>query len=93
MVKKSKILKKLLASPNNVRFEEFITLIEAFGFVLERVSGSHHIFSHPEIAQIISIQSHQNGQAKPYHEKRRKAPGFSYGDIRRKTLAAEEYLY
>jgi hypothetical protein len=32
---------------------------------LRRVSGSHHIFAHPDIPQLINLQSVRN-QAKPY---------------------------
>src|SRR5260370_35590641 len=66
MVKKRKLLKKVLSGSKNVRFDEFVTLIEAFGFTLVRISGSHHIFANPAVPQTISTQSDQNGQAKPY---------------------------
>lgn len=66
MVKKSKTLRKILSGNKNVRFTEFTTLIEAFGFTLDRVSGSHHIYSHPDVPQAISAQPDDNGQAKPY---------------------------
>jgi predicted RNA binding protein YcfA (HicA-like mRNA interferase family) len=69
MVKKSKTLKKILSGSKNVRFNDFRTLIEAFGFGLERITGSHHIFSHPDVPQTISAQPDQNGQAKPYQLK------------------------
>jgi len=42
-----------------------ITLVEGFGFKLARVSGSHHIFTHPEIPELINLQE-VKGQAKPY---------------------------
>ncbi len=35
------------------------------GFVLARTAGSHHIFSHPALAELINIQQ-MNGEAKPY---------------------------
>ncbi len=69
MVKKSKILSKILSGSKNVRFTEFTTLIEAFGFTLDRVSGSHHIYSHPDVPQAISAQPDENGQAKSYQMK------------------------
>lgn len=69
MTKKSKILKKILSGSKNVRFAEFVALIEAFGFTLERITGSHHIFSHPDVPQTISAQPDQNNQAKPYQMK------------------------
>jgi hypothetical protein len=43
-MKARKILAKLLASPANVRFKEMQQFVEAFGFRLLRVSGSHHIY-------------------------------------------------
>jgi len=42
-----------------------VTLIEAFGFSLSRLNGSHHIFQHPEILEIINIQN-KKGKAVPY---------------------------
>lgn len=69
MVKRNKILKKILSGSKNIRFAEFVALLEAFGLTFERISGSHHIFSHPHIPQAISIQPDQNGQAKPYQLK------------------------
>ncbi len=69
MVKKSKLLRKILSGSKNIRFSEFAALLEAFGFAPERISGSHHIYSHPEVPQAISIQPDENGQAKPYQIK------------------------
>jgi predicted RNA binding protein YcfA (HicA-like mRNA interferase family) len=66
MARKRKLLRKILSGSRNVRFDEFVALIEAFGFSLARISGSHHIFSHPGVPQSISVQEDQNGQAKPY---------------------------
>ena len=42
-----------------------ISLVEAFGFKLARVSGSHHIFKHPNVADIVNIQN-RRGKAQPY---------------------------
>ncbi|HQQ76766.1 MAG TPA: type II toxin-antitoxin system HicA family toxin [Thermoanaerobaculia bacterium] len=60
-----KLLQKALASPNNFRFAEARALAEAFGFRLNRVSGSHHIFVHSEVPQLLNLQE-VHGQAKPY---------------------------
>ncbi|HWE38497.1 MAG TPA: type II toxin-antitoxin system HicA family toxin [Isosphaeraceae bacterium] len=62
---KKKLLRKLLASPNNVRFDDVRGLAEAFGFVLVRVGGSHHIFNHPRIPELLNLQE-VSGEAKPY---------------------------
>jgi predicted RNA binding protein YcfA (HicA-like mRNA interferase family) len=56
----------VLAGSKNVRFDEFITLLEAFGFTMERIKGSHRIFSHPEMSELFPVQPRKNGQAKPY---------------------------
>ena len=40
-------------------------LVEAFGFELSRTSGSHHIFSNPEVPGLLNLQE-VRGQAKPY---------------------------
>lgn len=66
MVKPSKILKKALSGSKNIRFDELIALLHGFGFRLDRISGSHHIFLHPQLPQRVSIQPVSNGQAKPY---------------------------
>lgn len=49
----------------NVAFADLWSLVEALGFELRRVSGSHHVFAHPQIPQLINLQS-VRGQAKPY---------------------------
>lgn len=50
---------------SNVAFSDMVELVEGFGFPLARVSGSHHIFVHPDIPEMISLQS-VVGEAKPY---------------------------
>ena len=46
-------------------FADLCRLAEALGFELRRVSGSHHVFAHPEVPQLINLQS-LHGQAKAY---------------------------
>ncbi len=62
---KRKLLQKAINSPKNLRFEEFVQLIVAFGFVEERVSGSHHIFKRAGIHELLNIQD-VAGMSKPY---------------------------
>jgi predicted RNA binding protein YcfA (HicA-like mRNA interferase family) len=64
-MKKRKLLEKVLSGSKNIQFDELVTLIEAFGFTLSRINGSHHIFQHPEIPEIINIQN-KKGKAVPY---------------------------
>ncbi|WP_145268837.1 type II toxin-antitoxin system HicA family toxin [Tautonia plasticadhaerens] len=35
------------------------------GFRLARTTGSHHIFSHPDIPELVNLQE-AGGEAKPY---------------------------
>lgn len=60
-----RLLLKAISSPNNIRFSEFKALVEAFGFVLSRASGSHHIFVNPDVRELVNLQDVQ-GAAKPY---------------------------
>jgi len=64
-VDKRKLLKKALAGSKNIRFDDMVTLVEAFGFHLSRVRGSHHIFAHPQVPELVNLQE-VNGKAKPY---------------------------
>lgn len=65
MTRRQKLLERALAGPKNFRFGDLVRLVEAFGFRLERVSGSHHVFVHPDVREVLSLQS-AKGKAKPY---------------------------
>jgi len=65
LVRKRKLLQKALSGSKNIRFSEMTTLVEAFGFRLSRVRGSHHIFAHPEVQELINLQD-VDGKAKSY---------------------------
>ena len=61
-----KLFQKITAGAfQNVKFSDFQRLGELFGFNLVRVSGSHHIYSHPRIPELMNIQN-VTGKAKPY---------------------------
>jgi predicted RNA binding protein YcfA (HicA-like mRNA interferase family) len=62
---KRKLLQKVLSGSKNVRFSEMVALVEAFGFRLSRVRGSHHIFVHPHVRELVNLQD-VDGKAKPY---------------------------
>ena len=62
---KKKLLKQLLSSAENVKFSEATALAEAVGFKEDRIKGSHHIFVHPDISQLLNFQE-VKGEAKPY---------------------------
>ena len=60
-----KLLQKALASPVSLRFEEACALASGFGFHQSRVSGSHHIFVHPSVRELLNLQD-VRGKAKAY---------------------------
>jgi HicA toxin of bacterial toxin-antitoxin, len=59
------VLRKALAGSKNIRFNDVVGLATAFGFRESRVRGSHHIFIHPQVPELLNLQS-VRGQAKPY---------------------------
>lgn len=65
---KQRLLRKLLSGSKNIRFTEVTACAEAFGFELDRVSGSHHIYVHPHVSELINLQN-VHGKAKPYQVK------------------------
>jgi predicted RNA binding protein YcfA (HicA-like mRNA interferase family) len=65
-MKARKTLVQVLSGSKNVHFGDFVILLEAFGFELKRTKGSHHIFKHPDVPELLSIQPSSEQQAKPY---------------------------
>ncbi len=84
MVTKRKILQKLLSGSKNIRFSDMITLVEAFGFQLFRTNGSHNVFVHPDIPELINLQE-VKGKVKPYQVRQ------FLKLIERNNLSLEEY--
>ncbi len=62
---KKELFAKVFSGSGNVRFGDVVTLAEAFGFRLARSSGSHHIFAHPKLSELLNLQNWK-GKAKPY---------------------------
>ena len=77
MAKRSKVLSKILSGSKNVSFSDFILLVEGFGFRLSRVSGSHHIFIHPRVKELVNLQEVKS-QVKPYQIKQFMSLGERY---------------
>lgn len=70
MVKKQKLYQRILNNQKNVKFNQLITVVEAFGFVLDRIKGSHHTYKHADIDEaFLQLQPGKNGEAKPYQIK------------------------
>jgi hypothetical protein len=56
----------------NIRFDQLRSLLTALGFA-ERVKGSHHIFTKPEVEEILNLQP-RGSMARPYQVKQVRAP-------------------
>jgi len=52
-----KILKKILDGSKNIRFSDMTHVAEGFGFSLDRVNGSDHIFLHSGIRELVNLQN------------------------------------
>jgi len=63
---KRKLLEKILAGPKNVRFSDLVALLKAAGFQQIRIRGSHQLFAHPQIPELVNLQK-RGAKAKPYH--------------------------
>jgi predicted RNA binding protein YcfA (HicA-like mRNA interferase family) len=67
-VRDSVLLQVLRGSSDaNVRFGDLHGLLLRLGFA-ERIKGSHHIFTHERVAEILNLQP-KNSFAKPYQVK------------------------
>ncbi len=66
--RRRRLLQKLLSGSRNIRFAEAMACAEAFGFRLSRINGSHHIYVHVNVPELLNLQN-VNGQAKPYQVK------------------------
>lgn len=65
MVRPEKLLNKARRNPSGLRFSDLCRLAEALGFAFERRKGSHRIYAHDRIRQIMNIQD-DRGKAKAY---------------------------
>lgn len=66
MRKYDKILEDILSGKKdyNINFNELCKLLNNLGFILERISGSHHIFSYKDISQLVDIQPDKKDHSK-----------------------------
>lgn len=49
----------------NVAFGDIVDLVRGFGFELDRTRGSHHIFRHAQVPEMLNLQE-VGGETKPY---------------------------
>ena len=61
-----RLLRRLLrGETRNVAFADIHNLVQAVGFRLARTRGSHHIYVHRRIPELLNLQE-VKGEAKPY---------------------------
>ena len=65
MTRIEKLYASLVANRAAMRFGDFERVLQAFGFTLDRINGSHHNYKHPGVPRMLSIQP-RGGKAKPY---------------------------
>jgi predicted RNA binding protein YcfA (HicA-like mRNA interferase family) len=69
LLNKKKLMRQIIQSKGkNVLFADFVMIIKSFGFSLDRINGSHHIFVNKEYKLLISVQN-DGKDAKPYQIK------------------------
>lgn len=66
--KKRKIYEELKKNPKNVRFTDLCKAAELFGFKYKGGKGSHVVYAHGDIKEILNFQN-VKGKAKPYQVK------------------------
>lgn len=57
MTRIDKLYERLLTNPGQIlAFQDFVALIEAFGFRHSRTKGSHRSYVHPDCPRLLVIQ-------------------------------------
>ena len=67
MSKRDKLRERLKNNPASARFSDIRKLLEYEGFVLDRITGSHHIFLKDDITFVIPVH---NNKVKTVYVKR-----------------------
>lgn len=65
MTKPHKLFEQLLEDRSRIiSFRDFERLLAAFGFELDRTTGSHRQYVHPAIRRAFPVQPSKSGEAK-----------------------------
>ncbi|WP_296652584.1 type II toxin-antitoxin system HicA family toxin [Thiobacillus sp. 63-78] len=66
MAKLKKLIEQILLgrSDANIGFDELCPVLASLGFS-QRIRGGHHIFSHPDVLELVNPQR-DGSKAKPY---------------------------
>ncbi len=65
---KRRLFEELKKDPKNVRFEKLCKTAEVFGFVFRGGKGSHRIYVHEGVEELLNFQ-YVKGKAKSYQVK------------------------
>lgn len=65
MDRKKLLIRITSGALQNVSFKDMMNLINGFGFQVKNVRGSHHVFTHADIPELLNLQE-VRGEAKPY---------------------------
>ena len=65
MNRKKLLIRLTSGALQNVSFKDMINLMNGFGFQVKNVSGSHYVFTHSDIPELLNLQE-VRGEAKPY---------------------------
>jgi len=63
---KRKLFERARNNPRDLRFSDLLLLVEACGFRLDRIRGSHRIYEHPSLPVGLNLQPDKHGKAKEY---------------------------
>ena len=77
MTRTAKLYRKFLDG-RSLTFAELQAIAVAFGFVLDRISGSHHIYRHDGVPERFNIQP-KGKDAKPYQVRQLRDMITTYG--------------
>jgi predicted RNA binding protein YcfA (HicA-like mRNA interferase family) len=53
---KQKYFERMLQNQKNVRFADLEWLVFAFGYILIRTNGSHRVYKHPRVPELLNLQ-------------------------------------
>ena len=67
MSKRAKLREKLKNNPNDATFSDVRKLLEQEGLLLDRIQGSHHIFTKDDLTFVIPVH---NNKVKTIYVKR-----------------------
>lgn len=63
-MKPDRLLARILrGDASNVRFDDIVQLLDALGFRRVAGRGSHRVFAHPAVVELVNLQE-DGGQAK-----------------------------